>query len=313
MGCGKSILITLRALALIVVLGVTGLGGWSIFTIRDIQARSDAILDSVEFGSQEMEQLWARFFDAVIGGAIRTWVSISLTALASVIGIVLIFATILPPIRIRSAIMVPLECLGMCAMGAAVGISLSFALSVNALGERVLDTSASPELRRLAMLVDLSMIHFIATGAGWLLFLIAFIIATVDACRRAREKESCSFEPTASALGISHGYATTFPPQSPYRMPSIYDPEVALNTDDATASAWNISQARESVGRDPGMSRAESIVSQEGRLSIGSDMSSISGPLGLQKPEQAQPARPARPSRPWSGVSSIRSGVVHAI
>lgn len=25
-----------------------------------------------------MEQLWARFFDAVIGGAIRTWVSISL-------------------------------------------------------------------------------------------------------------------------------------------------------------------------------------------------------------------------------------------
>ncbi|EMD97365.1 hypothetical protein COCC4DRAFT_197545 [Bipolaris maydis ATCC 48331] len=313
MGCGKSILITLRALALIVALGVTGLGGWSIFTIRDIQARSDAILDSVEFGSQEMEQLWARFFDAVIAGAIRTWVSIGLTALASLIGIVLVLATILPPIRIRSAIMVPLECLGMCAMGAAVGISLSFALSVNAFGERVLDISASPELRRLAMLVDLSMIHFIAAGAGWLLFLIAFISATVDACRRAREKESCSFEPTASALGISHGYATTFPPQSPYRMPSIYDQEAALNANDATASAWNISQAKESVGRDPGMSSAESIVSQEGRLSIGSEMSSISGPLGLQKPERVQPARPARPSRPWSGASSIRSGVVHAI
>jgi hypothetical protein len=207
--------------------------------------------------------------------------------------------------------MIPMECLSMCAMGAAVGIALSFALNLDAFGKRNLDVSASPELRRLAMLVDISLTYTVTAGTAWVLFLISFIMAALDACRRAQEKESCSFEPTASALGMAHGYSTTFPAASHSRTPSVYDPQVPLNLNDATASAWNSSHGKESAGQDLGTRRAESIVSDQGRLSFASE-SSISGPLSLQKPERVQPARP---SRPWSEASSIRRAEegVHAM
>ena len=104
--------------------------------------------------------------------------------------------------RIASSVIIPIESLCMCAMAAALGVSLSFNMSLETFSKTRLDTATSPDLTKFAMLVDLSRGYTIAAGAGWFLFLVTFITATIDACRRAREKESCSFEPTASALGM---------------------------------------------------------------------------------------------------------------
>lgn len=188
----------------------------------------------------------------------------------------------------------------MCVMGAAVGISLSFALDLDAFGKRTLDTSASPELGAFAVLVDLILVYTVVAGTAWILFLITFIMGAVDACRRAKEKESCSFEPTASGLGMVHGYSTAVPPSVHSRPPSLYDPEMPLNQDDATAAAWNGSQQKDSAGRSLEMSRTGTIMSEEARLSIGSQ-SSVSGSSIIQKPERSHEARP---SRPWSEAPS---------
>ncbi|USP75046.1 hypothetical protein yc1106_02320 [Curvularia clavata] len=291
MGCGKSTVLALRVMALIVVLGVAGVGAWSMFIIHDIQVRHKTILDNVQFGSQEMEQRWTGFFGTVLDSAIKMWISVASAAFSSLMGIAIVLATILPTTRIRSAIMIPMECVSMCVMGAAAGISLSFALNLDAFGKRTLDTSASPELRAFAVLVDLSLIYTAAAGTGWILFLITFITATVDACRRAKEKESCSFEPTASGLGMTHGYSTVLPPSVHSRPPSVYDPEMPLNQDDATATAWNSAQKKDSAGRSLEMGRTGTVMSEEARLSIGSQ-SSISGSSIVQKAEKSQQARP---------------------
>jgi hypothetical protein len=54
------------------------------FIIHDIQVRHNAILDNVQFGSQETKQLWTEFFDAVLGGVIRTWVSIGSVSFSAI-------------------------------------------------------------------------------------------------------------------------------------------------------------------------------------------------------------------------------------
>ena len=129
--------------------------------------------------------------------------------------------------------------------------------------------------------------------------------------RRTREKESCSFEPTASALGMAHGYSAVVPQSVHSRPPSIYDPQVPLSMNDATAAAWSSEQEKESVGKDAEMGRIQSIVSEQVRLSIGSQ-SSISGLSTVQKPENSHQARP---SRPWSEAPSRKRAeeVVHAM
>ena len=231
--------------------------------------------------------------------------------MASLVGIFIVLATILPRMRIPSALMIPMECLCMCAMGAALGVSLSFTLDLDTFSKSRLDAGTSPELTTFAMVVDLSRGYAIAAGAGWFLFLITFIMATIDACSRAREKESCSFEPTASALGMAHGYTAVVPPPSRSRVPTMYDPHIPLNLNDANAAAWTDVQGKESTGKDVGMGRADSIISEEGRMSFGSEKE-ITGPLSLERPQRVQQIRP---SRPWSEVSGAKRGeeIVHAM
>jgi hypothetical protein len=226
-------------------------------------------------------------------------------AFASLVGIVIVLTTVLQRMRIASSVVVPIEGLCMCAMAATLGMSFSFNMSLETFSETRLDTATSPDLMTFAMLVDLSRGYTVAAGAGWFLVLITFVTATIDACRRAREKESCSFEPTASALGMGHGYAAVVPPASRSRVPTMYDPRIP-----STLVEYN-AHGRASVGKDIGMERADSVLSQEGRISYEIEKE-ISGPLSLEKPSKVQQMRP---SRPWSEVHTAQSAdeVIHAM
>ena len=226
-------------------------------------------------------------------------------AFASLAGIVIVLPNILQRMRIALSVLIPIECLCMCAMATAFGTSLSFDISLENFSGPRLDTATSPDLATFAMLVDLSRGYTIAAGAGWLLFLITFITATMDACRRAREKESCSFEPTASALGMGHDYAAVVPPPSRSRVPSMYDPRIPSMFIEQNA------QGRQSVGKDVELGRADSLLSQEGRISYAFD-EQIFEPLSLEKTQKVQQMRP---SRPWSEVHAAKKAdeVVHAM
>ncbi|KAI4674517.1 uncharacterized protein J4E88_008253 [Alternaria novae-zelandiae] len=275
------------------------------FIIRDMKSRGTGIMDAVQPEAQ-MAEYWKEYFATVYKGAIKIWISVAAAGFASLAGMVIVLTAIIQRLRIPSAALIPIECLCMCAMAVALGVSLSFNMSLETFSETRLDTAANPNLMMFAILVDLSRGYTIAAGAGWFLFLITFITATIDACRRAREKESCSFEPTASALGMGfHGYDAVVPPPSRSRVPTMYDPRVPSILIDPNA------RGRASVAKDVEMGRADSVLSQEGRISQEFEKE-ISGPLSLERPQKVQQMRP---SRPWSEVHRAPKAdeVIHAI
>ncbi|KAG9190354.1 hypothetical protein G6011_08442 [Alternaria panax] len=304
MGHGKSILLSLRVLALVVALGVLGLGAWSQVIIRDINGRGAGILEMVQ-SEPQMVQLWRDYSDTVQNGAVKVWISIASAAFASLASVVIVLANVLQRMRIPASVIIPIELLCMCAMATTLGVSLSFNMSLESFSKTRLNTAASPDLMIFAMLVDLSRGYTIAAGAGWFLFLITLITATIDACRRAREKESCSFEPTASALGMGHGYAAVIPPTSRSRVPTMYDPRIP------SFLIEQIAHGRTPVRTDIEMGRADSVLSQEGRVSFECEKE-ISGPLSLEKPSKVQQMRP---SRPWSEIHAAQRAeeVIHAM
>lgn len=191
-------------------------------------------------------------------------------------------------------------------MVTAFGTSLSFVLSLNTFSKNYIDTFNSPELANFAMLMPLSKGYVLAAGIGWLLILIACIVATADACKRARAKESCSFEPTASALGMAHGYQAVIPNTPRDRVPTMYDPRMPLR---AEPESPKTDEEKSFAKEGSQMGRRDSAMSEIERASM--DMGKeITGPLSLEKP---QTVLQIRPSRPWSEVPKKREDRVHAL
>jgi hypothetical protein len=234
-------------------------------------------------------------------------------AFASLAGVIIVLVSILDRMRMSPAILAPIECLCMCAMATSFGTALSFTLSLNVFGETRLNASTSADLMTFAMLVDLSRGYAIAAGVGGLLFLVACLMATVAASNRAGDKESCSFEPTASALGMGYGYAAiTVPPTSSSRVPTMYDPRLPLPYDEENNLGESGAQEKESATKDVKTGRADSVVSEEGRISLELEKETT-GPLSLEKLERVLLIRP---SRPWSELPAATKVVaegVHAI
>ena len=206
-----------------------------------------------------------------------------------------------------SIVLVPIECLSTCAMATAFGTSLSFAMSLNVFSDTRLDTASSADLIAFAMLVPLSKGYVVAAGTGGFLVLVTFIAAMVDACTRARAKESCSFEPTASALGISHGYQAVVPNTPRDRVPTMYDPRRALDADPEKLSGEHDKMGFASEGTS--MGRRDSGLSEMGKMWLGVD-EEITGPLNLEKPHRVLQIRP---SRPWSEMPRKRDTGIHAM
>ena len=218
--------------------------------------------------------------------------------------------------RIPSAVLIPLEFLCMCAMGVALGVSLSFTMDLDAFTKTRLEAGGQPDLLRWAVLVDLSRGYAIGAGAGWFLLLVTSITAVIAACCRLQERESCSFEPTASALGMGHGHAAVLPPQSRSRVPTMYDPRMPQDLKEKIEKLpeRQNTQRRDSVARTLEMARSNTVTSQEGRISFEDDKE-MSVPLTLERPERAQQWRP---SRPWSELSEVpsldaRREIAHAV
>src|SRR5690242_12369769 len=105
---------------------------------------------------------------------------------------------------------VPLELLSMMSMGGAFALTLTLAVKLDPTCNG-LDAASSGDLMAFGMLCPLSKGWSIAGGLGWFVLAITSLTAMIDLCR-SRSKQSCSFEPTASALGMGHGYQAVAPP-----------------------------------------------------------------------------------------------------
>jgi len=311
MGFSRGFLMVSRVLAVIVALSVVGLGAWSKVIIHDIDIRGIAILETVRPEPQSAEEYWHSYFSAVLGGVVRIWISIGASSFASLAGIIVLFATMLDRVRMSAALIVPIEALSMCAMATAFGTSLSFALTMDSFTAKLLNTGNSSDLSMFTMLVALSKAYVVAAGTGLFLVLVAFIVATVDACNRIRAKETCSFEPTASALGMGHGHEAIAPMEVRSRVPTMYDPRTPFQE----AQQGIIEEADEEekdLAKAGGQTaRRDSALSHDSKGSKEIDMGIITGPLALMKPAEVLQTRPARP---WSERSpKRRDDVIHAM
>ncbi|KAL1794120.1 hypothetical protein ACET3X_007541 [Alternaria dauci] len=110
MGYGKSILLSLRVLALIIALGSLGSGAWSQFIIRDINSRGTETLEKVQ-PEPQVAQLWKDYFVTVRNEAIKVWISIACAAFASLAGIIIVLTNVFPRMRIASSVIIPTECI----------------------------------------------------------------------------------------------------------------------------------------------------------------------------------------------------------
>ncbi|RMZ69529.1 hypothetical protein GMOD_00006356 [Pyrenophora seminiperda CCB06] len=296
---------SIRVLALLVALAIVGLGAWSIIIVRDIEDRSAAVLKTVHPESEMMGHMWEKFFIITIHSIVKLWISMATAAFASLGGIIAVLAAMFDRKQVPSAVLIPLEFLCMCAMGTALGVSLSFTMDLDEFTKSRLEAGGQPDLLKWAVLVHLSRGYAIGAGAGWFLFLVTSITAVIAACCRLQERESCSFEPTASALGMGHGHDAVLPPQSRSRVPTMYDPQVPKGLKEKLGKLpeRQNTQRRDSVGRTVEMARSDTVVSQDGRISFEDD-NEMPVPLTLEQPERAQQWRP---SRPWSELSEVPS------
>jgi hypothetical protein len=195
----------------------------------------------------------------------------------------------------------------MSAMATAFGCTLSLALSLIAFTRDRLETADSADLTMFTMILPLSRGLVVTTGFGGFVLLTTTITAAVQACMGARDKESCSFEPTASALGMGHGYQAIVPPPMRSRPPTLYDPRKPLpkqldgmpQTEEEMALAEEIAPPK----------RADSAMSESSRYS-GDIAKEETWPLNAEKPQVLA----IRPSRPWSEMpKNMKSPGVHAM
>ncbi|KAF2823031.1 hypothetical protein CC86DRAFT_469610 [Ophiobolus disseminans] len=296
MGAGKMVLMGLRTIALVSALAVVGLGAWSKYIIHDAEIRSASVLRGIPPEPANIVDYWRTFFTTITDGTMRIWISIAAGTFGFLTGLLAVLSTMVQRLEMPGSVRVPLEVLSMCSMATAFGCTLSFALNLGAFSSTRLQTSDA-DLAPFTMILPLSQGLVVCASVGCSILLATSITAMVQACTRARDKESCSFEPTASALGMGHGYQAIVPPEARSRPPTMYDPRKPLpkqleampETDEEKALSDDFSKI---VRVDSGLSD-----DRKDSLDAGKDES---WPLNAEKPRRAPPVRPARP---WSNVS----------
>ncbi|KAF2115433.1 hypothetical protein BDV96DRAFT_646430 [Lophiotrema nucula] len=298
MAAGSLVLTVLRCLVLVFALGVVGLGAYIQHTVHDVEIRGNLILDIVRLPIQREAQ-WKAFFDVVLDSNMRIWVAIAAGCFTTLAGLLIILSAKVDRLRMSRYVVVPLELLVMLVMAGAFAAILSLAIKFGP-ACAVLDPSSSPDLASFETLCPISKAYSGAAGAGWFVAAITSLAALIDLYQHARSQSSCSFEPTASALGMSHGYQAVTPAAPRATIPTIYDPKKPMPGTPPRPlreDELGLADAGAAMGvREPSLS-------EDGdRARIDEKDSGISGPLGLEKPETAR--QMMRPARPWSEMPS---------
>ncbi|KAF1963730.1 hypothetical protein CC80DRAFT_12266 [Byssothecium circinans] len=318
MGTSTAALTALRVLGIVVALGVAVLGAWSKFIIHDIDTTGASVLNSATLESQEKKDAWQSFFKVAVGSTIKIYIAIAAASFTALTTTILLLSQPLPFLRLPTLLSLPLEILSTLSISAAFAAALSAAMSTTnyTFSSRInpstdlpanmimLDTSTSALLKAFSALLPLSKAFAIAAGVGAFLMICLSASTVIQTCHRARDSKPCSFEPTASALGMGHGYhAVGVPRISKGAVPTIYDPLKP----DPTAQGGLGDEERGILGQGAEMGRRDSGTSslRMEKRDMGGDErgGDISGPIGLKRPEEVAQMRPARP---WSEMPKRR-------
>ncbi|KAF2676353.1 hypothetical protein K458DRAFT_410567 [Lentithecium fluviatile CBS 122367] len=292
MGAANIALMGMRVVVVLIGLAIVGLGAWAKVIIHDMEVRGNVILETVLL-RPESQEAWRQLFDAAVNSQLRIWVAIAAGCFISITTLLIILSQKTERMHMSPYLAIPLEFIAMLTMGAAFGATLSLTLK---LGTPELVTAPAPDLKSFGMLLPLSKGYAIAAGAGLMLLLMTSMSAIIQTCHRARDSRACSFEPTASALGMGHGYQAELPKKSRGPIPTLYDPNMPLPDVDPQTKGDEEEKGLAAAAADMGRRDSVQIVGS-------AEDKEISGPLGLQRPEDVAHIRPARP---WSEMPKRR-------
>jgi hypothetical protein len=201
------------------------------------------------------------------------------------------------------------------------------------------------------MVLTLSQGLVVSSSIGFCVLLMTSVNAMIHSCIKGRINETCSFEPTASALGIGQGNQAIQPPVTRSRPPTLYVPRKPMpkhlermpETDEEKAMAdefaW-LARVAMAPNRDSDESRDTFDVEKQEILPLNPRKSQplnprtsqplnsrISKPLDPRMtsqppstrqsqplhPRRSQRVKPVRPARPWSEAPQPRNPGSHAI
>ncbi|KAF2661777.1 hypothetical protein K491DRAFT_710610 [Lophiostoma macrostomum CBS 122681] len=294
-GWGNAVLAGLRSLVVVVALAVIGLGAFVEYMMHDIDVRGEGLLDIVPM-NEDRKEAWRAFFDALVNSQIRIWIAIAAGSFTFLAVLMVFLSYKIERFKMSRYVTIPLEFLSMLAMTAAFVGPLTLAIKMMPVCAN-LPTSTSRDLTTFSMVCPLTTAYTVAGGVGSFLLAITSLAALISACSQARNQKVCSFEPTASTLGMTHGYQAVIPPQSRSTIPTLYDPRKPEPGSDDKSPRGSEEVGLAVSGEEMGMAvaRRDSGLSTKSGDSAGA--AEISGPLGLEKPEVVAQMRPARP---WS-------------
>lgn len=170
---------------------------------------------------------WSRFITAAQQGTTRIWIVVVTSLLTTFTTLAVIMSNRYYWLRLSAPAVLSLEAVPTTATIIASACALSLSVNLNAFNAPTLSTFDSNDLSFFAKLDPLSRGLTIASSVTLSLLLITFLAHTIAfLAQRRKEKDTRSFEPTVSALGMSHGFAALHPPplRSRAPIPTIYDP-----------------------------------------------------------------------------------------
>lgn len=207
-------------------------------------------------------------------------------------------------LRISTVIVLLFELVSASSVIIIFGCALSLALDLKAFRTRPLPILDSADLWFFDLLNPLIRGLTIIAALTTSLIIATTISSFVDLRnRRTHDRDTRAFEPSVSALGMSHGFHALHPqPRTTgERIPTMYDPYRAYQKG---PGALRITKQVSFADEATWMSRK----SETSRWSA-----STSSPRGMQGDmmklldvKKARRAVPVRPARPWSGARSVR-------
>ncbi|KAH7118708.1 hypothetical protein B0J11DRAFT_492206 [Dendryphion nanum] len=291
-GWSTAILVGLRSLVVVIAMVVVGLGAWSLYTIRDANARGGILVNLNTFDNA-MTNKWQSFLDEVTESQLRLWIYVGVGSF-SLVGTFFVFLSQkVHRLKVTPHVAITLEFFGMLGMAAAFAMSLVSTLKITPLCDG-LDTFSSPDLASFHRLCPISAGSTAAGGVGCGILLVTSISSLISACHRSRQQKACSFEPTVSALGMGREHVRINPPKARDNIPTIYDPR----------KPFPGTPARPKRGDEIGFTNVGATIDRRDSglsdTTIGEiEKELISGPLSLEKPDVVKHMRPARP---WSEI-----------
>lgn len=299
-----------------------------------INDRGQAVLDGYQSRLGTEATLWSSFIAAAAQSTAQTSVLIVATSITAFIILLVIISNRYYWISISSPIVLLTELTSVTSTVISFGCAISLALSLRAFSTPPYSTLDSADLTFFALLDPLSRALAITSTLTGLLIIITCTAHTIDFMQqRKRSKDIRSFEPTVSALGMSHGFHALHPaPRRVIResIPTMYDPYGAFRNGPgslSTAGRLPNTVRLQGVGRLPSaeqmITKQVTFANEEGawmsrkhsRWSVSTVSPSTAAPTGMARIEgdilrllevkRARRAVPVRPARPSSGVHAI--------